>query len=180
MGRQFRFFLLPSDIDSIVASLRLKFDLKIILDKSPTPNPVEVAGPSSEWSVKFGGFEHISCCLVPSNETDIRMRFIPTQAYWLVEDQLELIEFSGCDYDGRTLVEGRFYFQADMLIGDTIWPKRKEFIEWADRIFRHTKKLLIRSKELDAYVGKDAYKWRQEGGHFTHLRPRHPQKPTVM
>jgi len=108
------------------------------------------------------------------------MRFIPTQSYWLVEDQLELIEFSGCDYDGKTLVVGRFYFQADMLIGDTIWPKRKEFIEWAGRIFYYTKRLLIRSKDLDAYVGKDAYKWRQEGGHFTQLRPRHSYKPTVM
>src|SRR5271170_3316773 len=147
MGRQFRFFLLPSDIDSIVAALRLKFDLKIILDTSPTSNPVEVAGPSSEWSSKYGGFEYVSCRLVPSNGAGIRLRFIPTQSYWLVEDQLELIEFFGCDYDGKTLVAGRFYFQADMLIGDTIWPKRKEFIEWADRVFRYTKKLLIRSKE---------------------------------
>jgi hypothetical protein len=108
------------------------------------------------------------------------MRFIPTQSYWLVEDQLELIEFSGCDYDGTTLVVGRFYFQPDMLIGDTIWPKREEFIEWADRIFRYTKKLLIRSKDLDAYVGEDAYKWWQEGGTFTQVRPRHSHKPTVM
>lgn len=128
MCRQFRFFLLPSDIDSIVAALRLKFDLKIILDKSPTPNQVEVTGPFSEWSSRVGGFEYVRCCLVPSNGADIRMGFIPTQSYWLVEDQSELIEFSGCDYDGTTLVVGRFYFQADMLIGDTIWPKRKEFI----------------------------------------------------
>ena len=101
------------------------------------------------------------------------MRYIPQQSHWIVHSEgAEGIEFSGCGYDGKTLLEGRFYFRNDMLIGDSIWPKRREFIDWADRVFRITKKQLRWSKELDAYIGKGAEDFLQNGGKFaTRIRP---------
>jgi hypothetical protein len=101
------------------------------------------------------------------------MRYIPQQSYWIVQSEgAEGIEFSGCGYDGRTLIEGRFYFQNNMLINDTIWPERMEFIRWADKVFRMIKKQLRWEKELAAYIGKNAEEFRENGGRFaSRLRP---------
>lgn len=94
------------------------------------------------------------------------MSFYPTRSEWLVQTESEVIEFSGCAFDGNLLRCGRFHFQNDLLVGDMIVPKRKEFLDWADRVFRVSKKLLRRSKTLDAYVGKEADAWREAGGRF--------------
>jgi hypothetical protein len=97
------------------------------------------------------------------------MSYITTQSYWLIDQSSEAIEFSGCDYDGITLHIGRFYFQNDMLIQQTIWKKRKEFTDWADKVFGAVKKCLPYSKPLDAYIGHDAEIWKNVGGKFKQI-----------
>jgi len=77
-----------------------------------------------------------------------------------------VIQFSGCHYDGEVLLIGRFYFQTDFLVGDTIWHKRPEFLDWGDEVFRLTKRTMHWSKGLLAYVGEDAMRLRQSGGRF--------------
>jgi hypothetical protein len=95
------------------------------------------------------------------------MRFIAEQNYWIIDTDSEVIEFSGCDFDGDgVLVSGRFYFQNDVLIGDGIWSKRSEFLKWASRVFRVAKGTMRYSKPLEAYVGKDAELWWRNGGKF--------------
>jgi hypothetical protein len=106
----------------------------------------------------------VDCCIVQPEETDIRLYFLPARSRWYVDVESEVIEFSGCEFDGTVLLRGRLYFQTDFLVGDAIAPKRKEFLEWADRVFRLTKKSLHRSKILDAYLGDAAEKWVQQGG----------------
>lgn len=80
----------------------------------------------------------------------------------------EVIEFSGCDFDGKALLVGRFYFHTDELVDREIVKKRTEFLQWADQVFRYTKKALSRDRELmaplGAYVGKDAIVFREGGG----------------
>ena len=86
-------------------------------------------------------------------------------------DDSEFVEFSGCDYDGSTLRVGRFYFQNDFLLDDTIWPKRTEFLRWADRLFRQAKKQLQWSPNIQAYIGADAERFRRDGNRFVwHIR----------
>jgi hypothetical protein len=94
------------------------------------------------------------------------MEHLTQKGQWAVSDSSEVIELSGCDYDGRILRVGRLYFQNDQLIGDALWPKREEFLQWADQIFKTTKKLLERSETLRAYLGKDAAAWQRNGGLF--------------
>jgi hypothetical protein len=60
------------------------------------------------------------------------------------------------------------YFQTNQLIGER-WVKRPEFLEWADQVLRITKRLLKRSKTVNAYVGKDAAAWEHVGGRFQEL-----------
>jgi hypothetical protein len=103
---------------------------------------------------------------MPPAGAGIRMWYMKEREMWGIEDCSKVIQFSGCEYDGTILEVGRCYFQTDMLIGDSIWPKRIEFVEWADKVFRATKRMLTRSKSLDAYVGADAAKWEKDGGRF--------------
>ena len=107
----------------------------------------------------------VRCYLAPDDAV-LRMSYYPKQANWQVEHTSEVIEFSGCDSGANILVVGRLYFQNDILLDGTIWPKRKEFTDWADKVFRTTKKLLHRSRELDAYVGEGAEEFRKNGGRF--------------
>ena len=172
MSRQFRFFLLPSDIEALVAELRTRVSLKIIQERTPTSETVELETPIHKGVAWLRNSDAMSvrCYLIPPIGAEVRVKFIAKQSYWLVdEEHSEVIEFSGCDFDGETLMIGRFYFQTDMLIGDTIWPKRPEFLKWADRIFRTMKKPLRYSKSMEAYVGKDADEWRKSGGCFAHF-----------
>ena len=54
-------------------------------------------------------------------------------------------------------------------MGNTIVPKRIEFLQWAEKVFRVAKKGLQRSRALDAYVGLEASSWESEGGRLASL-----------
>jgi hypothetical protein len=167
MSKQFQLYLLPEDVESLVHTLRSKLDISLIRSSSPEPCPVQLESPIVKEPLMLEkGAVRVDCYLAPGKEADIRMRFIPILAHWSVEPESEAIEFQGCEFDGRVLVRGRFYFANDLLVGDMIAPKRKEFLTWADKVFRLAKKSLHRSTVLNAYVGEQAKKWRHEGGRF--------------
>jgi len=169
MSKQFGIYLLPSDVDFLVAELGSRLGVKVIRATAPNTMPVEVF-PSSAAGIASDG-ENVAAVryLVPLDRAEILMRYIEIYSHWSVQIESEVIEFSGCKFDGKILVRGRLYFQNDRLIGDTIVPKRQEFLEWADQVFSIAKKLLRRSKSLDAYVGPEAEKWRASGGRFVEL-----------
>ncbi len=166
MSRQFHLYLLPADVDSLIHTLRTQLDISLIQTWSPSVIPV-----AQESAMCKGGGElrtatvRADCYIIPKN-AEIKMYFVRNFSRWSVKTDSEAIEFSGCEFDGKVLVRGRFYFQNDILIDDMIVPKRKDFLVWADKVFRLTKKSLIRSKTLDAYVGENARQWKQEGGRF--------------
>lgn len=168
MSKQCRFYLLPSDVDHLLDELRSRVGLKLISRRSSALHPTELESPFSEYvsEVTKTKFLFANCYLTPPGEAEIKMQHLPKQGEWAVSESSEVIEFSGCDYDGSSLRVGRFYFQTDQLIDDAIWSKRDEFLQWADRVFQTTKKLLERSRALNAYLGKDAAAWERNGGCF--------------
>jgi hypothetical protein len=169
MSRQFRFFLLPSDVEAMVADLRQQIRLKLIDAKSSGPRPVEIDSPMRNIPAHGDRKASVSthCYLMAAADADVKMRYIAKQGYWHVDDERsEVIEFSGLEFDGDVLMVGRFYFKKDFLLGDTIWPKRDGFLDWGDRVFRRAKQSLSYSKALNAYVGRDAAAWRMKGGRF--------------
>jgi hypothetical protein len=161
-------YLLPTDIGHVVTELRTQFDVRIIDTVSNVTSPTEIDSPIRKFASdqRPKGFSSVYRYLMPPAGADIKMWYMQERKVWGIKDCSEVIEFSGFEYDGTVLVAGRFYFQTDMLIGDSIWPKRSEFIDWADKVFRATKKMLTRSKTLDAYVGADAATWEKNGGQF--------------
>jgi hypothetical protein len=169
MSRQFRFFLLPSDAEALIADLRDHVGLKLIDAKSSGPEPVEIESPMHRDESRQHSKTILSanCYITASIGADVKMHYIAKQGYWLVhEERSEVIQFLGLEYDSETLIAGRLYFQNDFLLNGSIWPKRDEFLKWADRIFRRTKRVLQYSRALDAYVGNDANAWRINGGRF--------------
>jgi hypothetical protein len=166
MSRQFRVYLLPDDIDWLIAQLRDRFGVRVLQDHSPTTTPVELDSPLRSWPAnpRMNAHTSVHCYLAMPSGANIRMWFAGKRGEWLLANESEIIQFSGCDFDGKVLAVGRFYFQTDKLVSDTISPKRPAFLTWADQLFRATKKLLLRSKALDAYVGPSAADWWKNGG----------------
>jgi hypothetical protein len=167
MSKQFHLYLLPADIESLMQTLRSKLEFSIVRSSSPQPFPVQMESPLISDRLKLKeGTVRADCYIVPSQNQDIKMKFIPTLSFWDVQIDSEAIEFEGCEFDGSVLLRGRFYFQTDRLVDGLILPKRTEFLSWADNVFRTAKKSLQRSTLFDAYVGEHAERWRQEGGRF--------------
>lgn len=173
VSRQFRFFLLPSDAETLIADLRDSVGLKLLDTKSSKSEPIEIHSPVQEYPSYWTGKKTIgvNCYLAAAIDADVKMQYIAKQQHWLVhEERSEVIQFSGNDWDGEILEAGRFYLTTDFLLNDAIWPKREKFLKWADRIFRRAKRTLMYSNGLDAYVGKNAQAWRASTGRFAWMR----------
>jgi hypothetical protein len=169
MSRQFRFFLLPSDAEALIADLRDRIGAQLIDAKSSRPEPVRIDSPMRQDPAREDRRASVStyCYLAAATGAEMKMKYFPKQGSWLVDDERsEVIEFSGLEYDGEILLQGRFYFKPNFLLDNAIWPKRDEFLQWAGRIFRRSKRILQYDKGLDSYVGEHANAWRAKGGRF--------------
>jgi hypothetical protein len=107
----------------------------------------------------------IRCYLAPMFGR-IESHYYQKPNHWVIQPESEAIQFSGCDFDGSTLLVGRMYFQADELKDGRIVTKRAEFLQWANDVFRLSKRVLNRDPLMDAYVGKDAVNFHRKGGRF--------------
>ena len=175
MSRQFDAYVLPSDAISLVEELKIRFGVRVLKERSPKIVPIELPSPvqaTSTW-LRTGGSTSIRCYLV-SQDGRIINHYCEGPNDWIVEPMSEAIEFSGCDHDGWTLFVGRFYFQTDFVESGKWVKKSPRFVTWADSVFRYTKRVLRRDRELNAYVGKDATVFREAGGIFTRDLPMGP------
>jgi hypothetical protein len=169
MSKQVRVYLLPADIDSLMKHLRSKADLRVIDYQSGTPTPVLLESPlrSSSTNPERARAVSVRCFLAPCSTTNLEMAYFSKLGAWHMRLSSDVVEFSGCDFDDcKTLMIGRFYFQTDRLIENSIWSKDSVFIKWADSIFRLIKRHLTYSKSLEAYVGKEASLFKTQGGCF--------------
>jgi len=166
MSKQFHLYLLPTDVNSLIDKLRAQVGVSLIQPSSPSLTPVSLESAICKGGVELKTARVRADCYLSLSGAEIKMKFIRSRSLWIVDTESEVIEFRGCEFDGKVLVRGRFYFQTDILMHGLILPKRKDFLIWADKVFRLAKKSLVRSKALDAYVGECAQKWRQKGGRF--------------
>lgn len=167
MSKQFQLYLTPSDAVALVEELRVRFGIRVLSKKSATSEPVELKSPILHDSI-FRASESTSiyCYLAPADGRIIA-HYYPELGRWLIGTDSEAIEFDGCDFDGKTLLVGRFYFQTDSLMNGRIVKKRAEFLKWADAVFRYTKRALKHDRELGplgAFVGQGALLFRESGG----------------
>ena len=166
MSKQFHLYLLPTDVDSLIDTVRTQLGVSLIQSWSPGLTPVSLESAMQKGGAELKTANVRADCYLSLRGAEIKMKFIRNRSLWIIDTDSEAIEFRGCEFDGKVLVRGRFYFQTDVLMDGLIVPKRKDFLIWADKVFRLAKKSLLRSKALDAYVGECAEKWRQKGGRF--------------
>jgi len=170
MSKQLYMYVLPSDIERLITHLSENLNVAMIKATSPRPEPTWTDSPMRRESLLTSPQStSVDCCLVPGGSARLKFKNYAHQSVWHLTEDSEFISLSGCDFDGKVLVRGRFYCQTDMLEGEEIIPKSVDFVRWADRVFKHAKKNLKRSRELDAYVGSDASAWEKEGGRFASL-----------
>jgi hypothetical protein len=169
MGRQFRVYLLPVDVDWLLSELKQEHGLRIVARTSTGAEPIEVASATGDYChiVRVDMFTFGQFLLAPPTYMKAPMWYSEGQDVWHVDsERSEMIEFSTCDYGAGMLLEGGFYYQKDMLSAsnDAILAKSAEFVAWAERIFRTAKKRLRYLPEFEAYIGREADLWRQQGG----------------
>lgn len=165
MSRQAHLYLLPADVNSLVEVLKARVGISLIQPSSLRAEVTPLDSAVSNESMQLGmGAVCIDCYIVQPNGAGVKLHFLPGVSKWQVDIESEVIEFSGCEFNGTVLLRGRLYFQKDFVVDDTLVSKRKEFLHWADNVFRVAKKSLHRSKAIDAYLGDAAAKWEREGG----------------
>jgi hypothetical protein len=169
MSKQFRVYLLPADIEMLMEYLRANAAFSILAESSAKSRPVALESPLQKGLLDTDGKQshHVRCFLAPLDAVNLQMAYFSKRKEWLLRLESDIVEFSGCDFDGGHILHiGRFYFQTDSLIGANIWPKKTEFLQWADDIFRLSKRRLTYSKTFGAYVGEEAARFKQAGGCF--------------
>ena len=133
--------------------------------KEETGDPRELLRDSPFVQSYRKGGTAVRCYLAPAS-ANVTYRFIEKRDVWHIDDQSEVVQFTGFDFDGKVLLQGRLYYQIDYLEGMSIVPKSSSFVRWAERIFRMAKKEASYSAKLQAYVGKGAEAFYNDGGHF--------------
>jgi len=173
MGRQFRLYLLPSDANTLVDQLRSRFGAKIVVDYSPVYELFEIDAPYQEGSA--GSLEPVCSSsrfyLAPQTSL-LKRNFYAKPNWWVIDSDSEGIEFCGCQFDGMTVLIGRFWYQRDFVRDLHIVSKSAEFLIWAEAVYRYTKGFLNYESKIDAYLGEAAIRFRQNGGQFvSNVRP---------
>jgi hypothetical protein len=167
MGRQFRFYLLPSDVERLVGNLREQFAVRFLKDASPSSSPME---EEAVLRTSQAGITSVNCYCTMAENAQIKTWYAEKRKEWLIDFDSEVIHFSGCHFDTAALQIGRFYYQTNFVIGNEFRDKSSAFVRWAEQVFRATKKDLTYSPKMMAYVGEDALRWRKDGGRFAALR----------
>jgi hypothetical protein len=167
MGRQFRFYLSPSDIERIIKMLREEFGARFLSHAGPSSAPVD-AGTIFRTSEE--GIMSVDLNITMPGNASVRTWYAEKRKEWLIDSDSEVIEFSGCYFQGSVLQIGRFYYQTNFVVGNEFRDKSSAFVRWAEQVFRATKKDLTYSPKMMAYVGEDAMRWRKDGGRFASLR----------
>jgi len=168
MGRQFQIYLLPSDTTGLVETLRREVRIRLLAIRSPGPDAVEGELPI-RTQLRLAP---LKCLLAPDLSIPIQLKldYIEKQGYWIVDTLFsDVIEFSGCYFDEKTLQRGRFFYDPGFYNAEQWQEKSPEFLTWAEKVFRTAKKTLKRIPSLDAYVGQDAEHWRSGGGTFVEM-----------
>lgn len=166
MGRQFQVYLLPPDVARLLETMRKKVGLRLLSNRSLAPEPAEIQSPVQTEL----GITRADCLLVPNLSVPIKLNHVEKQGHWIIDTlHSEVIEFSGCHFDGKTLKRGRLFYDAGFYKADRWQDKSSRFLNWAETLFRAVKKSLRRVPNLDAYVGEGAEHWRSAGGAFVSL-----------
>lgn len=173
MGRQFQVYLLPSDAVRLVEVLRQQIKIRLLASRSPGSQAIEIQSPVQTSA----GYTRMDCLLAPDEMIIVKVDHLEKQGHWTVNTLFsEVIEFSGCHFNNKTLKRGRLFYDTGFYNGKQWEEKSPRFLKWAEIVFKTTKKSLERVASLDAYIGEDAKDWYSSGGVLIPLSIKLPPK----
>jgi len=165
MGRQFRFYLLPSDANLLVEQLQKRFEAKLLLDYSPLSEVLEIDSPfRTDEMGDLGPMASRPRYYLAPPFGRIERHYYPKPDWWIIDSESEGIEFSGCISNQVAVAIGRFWYETNFVRDLQYVSKNTEFLKWAQDVYRFTKRSLHYDAQSDAYLGKDALSFREKGG----------------
>jgi hypothetical protein len=94
----------------------------------------------------------------------IERSYCPKPDWWVIDSDSEGIEFSSCRFSETAVAIGRFWYETNVVRNLQLVPKSSEFVKWAYAVYRYVKKSLHYDRGIDAYLGKEAARFREKGG----------------
>ncbi|MBV8731721.1 MAG: hypothetical protein JO336_18090 [Acidobacteriia bacterium] len=160
MGKQIQLYLIPEDIALFEEKLRSN-DIAIIRRYSLDPRPVisDTIVVKATETVGADGF------LVRHGDIgDVGLQYVPERAHWVVDGlRSPVIEFFGCNFDGKTLKRGRLFYETGFYeISGLRVEKPKTFQNWAMDVFKLARKMFMKDEKLGAYIGENTSQWQSE------------------
>lgn len=162
MGKQVLIYATPEDLEELENFLRTRLDFSVIASRSSVTKPQ----PSNSLSVADPGEGGLWAYLVrPEDVRAVVLKEVRSKSYWTIDVlRSPVVELRRCYFDGRVLRQGRFFFETGYYRDDSWKDKPKQFVDWADTVFRIAKHFFKHERSLRAYVGKHAEQWRAEPG----------------
>jgi hypothetical protein len=166
-GKQFTFFLGPSDQLDFEEAARASGGVVFLKELSNSPHPEEVATSR----VLAMGTENLGLWIARREDlSQIEFRPIAGRGVFSCDPLSHpIIEFSRCYVSERFIRAGRLYRM------DKYWDengqlltKSDAFVEWADRLYKLTKTSLTKI-EQGCYAGAEALELRKKGIAFEGL-----------
>ncbi|SEW51876.1 hypothetical protein [Chitinophaga arvensicola] len=163
MGRQVTFFLHPDDQKDFDTLLK-SFGEVQILSYYHYDNKISTV---DDTLIKGLGKQANRVYLVRPQDFELmKLSHIEKFGYWLLKDnELPVLHFDRCSFDGNELHQGRLYFQPRYAESMQIVNKSEDFIKWADSIIKVVRRKLKKHKfDMDGWdytdhVGKNALNW---------------------
>lgn len=157
MGKQIQLYLVPEDISEFEAVMQQKG--VAILRRYSSESKPEVAGTAVFRTPESTGVDGF---LVRREDLEVvASRSVPEQAHWVVDAlRSPVIEFSGCNFDGKILKRGRLFYDTGFYETSGLWvDKPQVFQDWAKDVFKFARKIFPKDENLGAYVGSNARHW---------------------
>jgi hypothetical protein len=161
IGRQVNFFMLPGDLLDFEAYLKRKEPVCFVnVPLLTVEGSICAEGLSNH--TKIGSY-----IARMSDINHLRVEYIETQGYWLVDDTSPVVEFSRSywDKEKKLLRRGRLYYEPVYVDNAGMWrEKPPEFIAWADRMLRWMRRTYTRDPHSGFYIAPQALRWVTEAG----------------
>ncbi len=162
MGRQINFFLHPEDQPLFDIFFKDFGDL-LILPYYHHSNKVSII---SDTIVGDHRKEGIRVYLIRKKDfKSIKLKYIQKFDYWLVDDNSPILHFDRCILRDNKILKGRLYYQPRYADKKNWFDKPEDFVLWADKIIKNTRRKLIKHKHTigaytyTEYLGQNAIAW---------------------
>jgi hypothetical protein len=158
-SKQVNFFLAPEDLPRVITFINENGGLIYKGETNTKDIPVRYHLLSNEESI----IQAYVC--KEGRNTFLSFRYLEKRKEFYIEiGKSNCIEFSFggfYPYSDKELHRSRFYFVTKYYEGDELVTKDKEFLTWADDVFKKFKKqFLVKAKELsDYYVTTNFIEW---------------------